>query len=150
MSETRRMSWSTGILIAFALFGAGLGVMIWIALSSPTDLVSDDYYQRGLAYEGRIQSTRRADAGEPVEIKGKAGGVTIAIPGSARTGEAQGTVTLYRPSDRTMDFTQALSLDSAGVMRIESSRLQPGLWKVQVDWMAGGVAYYEEAKLVLN
>jgi hypothetical protein len=35
-------------------------------------------------------------------------------------------------------------------MRIESPRLQPGLWTVKVDWTAGGVAYYDEVKLVLN
>jgi nitrogen fixation protein FixH len=150
MSARARMSWGTGVLIAFGLFGAGLAVMIWIALSNPTDLVSDDYYQRGLRHEGRIQSARRADAGDPVTMTGATGSVTIAIPAGARTGDVSGTVTLYRPSDRSMDFNLPLSLDSTGVMRIESTRLYPGLWTVQVEWTAYGVEYYEESKLVLN
>jgi nitrogen fixation protein FixH len=151
MSAARTLNWGTGIVIAFGIFGAGLAVMIWIALSSPTDLVADDYYQRGLEYEGRIQSIQRArSSGALMTVNGTTGGVTIMIPGIAGSGEVNGTVTLYRPSDRAMDFAAPLSLDSSGTMRIASARLQPGLWTVKVDWVAGGVEYYEEAKVVLN
>ncbi len=151
MSASRTSHWGTGIVIAFGIFGVGLAVMIWIALSSPTDLVADDYYQRGLEYEGRIQSIQRArSSGALMTVNGTTGGVTIMIPGIAGSGEVNGTVTLYRPSDRTMDFAAPLSLDSSGTMRIESPRLQPGLWTVKVEWLAGGAQYYEEAKIVLN
>lgn len=151
MSAGRTSNWGTGIVIAFGIFGVGLAVMIWIALSSPTDLVADDYYQRGLEYEGRIQSIQRAQSsGALMTVNGMTGGVTIMIPGVAGTGEVNGTVTLYRPSDRTMDFAAPLSLDSSGTMRIESARLQPGLWTVKVEWLAGEAQYYEEAKIVLN
>jgi nitrogen fixation protein FixH len=151
MNAARTLNWGTGIVIAFAIFGVGLAVMIWIALSSPTDLVADDYYQRGLEYEGRIQSIQRAQfSGAMMTVNGTTGGVTIMIPGVARSGEVNGTVTLYRPSDRAMDFAAPLSLDSSGTMRIESPRLHPGLWTVKVEWLAGGARYYEEAKVVLN
>lgn len=151
MIKAWTVNWGTGIMIAFGVFGVGLAVMIWIALSSPTDLVADDYYQRGLEYEGRIQSIQRArSTGGPMTVTGAIGRVTVTLPEAARTGGVTGTVTLYRPSDRMMDFAEPLRLDSAGVMRIESPRLQPGLWTVKVEWAAGGVAYYEEAKLVLN
>jgi nitrogen fixation protein FixH len=151
MSAARTLNWGTGIVMAFGIFGVGLGVMIWIALSSPTDLVADDYYRAGLEYEGRIESMRRArSAGPAMTVIGTTGSVTIRLPGLARTGGVTGTVTMYRPSDRALDFATPLSLDSAGTMRIESPRLQPGLWTVQVDWVAGGVEYYDEAKLVLN
>jgi len=151
MSTARTANWGAGIVIAFGIFGAGLAVMIWIALSSPTELVADDYYQRGLEYEGRIQSMQRAQsAGALMTVGGRTGGVTFTLPGIARPAEANGTVTLYRPSDRAMDFAIPLSLDTLGSMSIESARLQPGLWTVKVDWVAGGVEYYEEAKVVLN
>lgn len=171
MSAPRRVSWGTGIAIAFGVFGVGLAVMIWIALSSPTDLVADDYYQRGLEYEGRIQSIRRAQtSGAAMTVRGTANEVVVIIPGvarsgavpsgaasseggpsgNARTGEVNGTVTFYRPSDRTMDFITPLVLDSTGTMRVQSPRLQPGLWMVKASWVAGGAEYYEEAKVVLN
>lgn len=151
MSTARKLNWGTGIVIAFVVFGVGLAVMILVALSSPTDLVADDYYQRGLEYEGRIQSIRRAEsAGSPMTVTGATGRLTISLPELARTGQVRGTVTLYRPSDRAMDFAEPLNLDSAGTMRIESRRLLPGLWTVKVDWVADGTEYYEESKLVLN
>jgi len=151
MNMVQTANWGTGIVIAFGIFAAGLAAMIWIALSSPTDLVADDYYQHGLEYEGRIQSMQRAQsAGAAMTVNGRTGGVTMTLPGIARPADANGTVTLYRPSDRAMDFAVPLSLDTLGSMRIESPRLQPGLWTVKVDWIAGGVEYYEEAKVVLN
>jgi nitrogen fixation protein FixH len=151
MSTARTLNWGTGIVVAFGVFGAGLAVTIWIALSSPTDLVTDDYYQRGLEYEGRIQSIRRAQsAGAAMTVNGATGGLALTLPAIARPGEATGTVTLYRPSDRAMDFSVPLRLDSVGGMRIASPHLQPGLWTVKVEWSTGGVQYYEEAKVVLN
>jgi nitrogen fixation protein FixH len=111
----------------------------------------DDYYERGLEYETRIQSIQRArSAGTPMAVTGAIGGVTIQLPEIVRPGEIQGTVTLYRPSDRAMDFATPLRLDSAGLMRIESAQLQPGLWTVKVQWHVDGAEYYEEAKVVLN
>jgi len=151
MSMARTANWGTGIVIAFGIFGVGLAAMIWIALSTPTDLVVDDYYQRGLEYEGRIQSMQRAQSvGAAMTVNGRTGGLTITLPGIARPAEANGTVRLYRPSDRAMDFATPLSLDALGSMSIESPRLQPGLWTVKADWVAGGVEYYEEVKVVLN
>ena len=151
MSTSGRMSWGTGIVIAFGVFGFGLAAMLWIALSHPTDLVIDDYYERGLEYEPRIQSIERARlSGTAMAVTGAIGGVTIRLPEIVRPAEIQGTVTLYRPSDRAMDFAAPLRLDSTGLMRIESARLQPGLWTVKVQWLLDGAEYYEEAKIVLN
>jgi nitrogen fixation protein FixH len=151
MKTAGTLNWGTAIVIAFGVFGVGLAVMIWIALSSPTDLVADDYYQRGLEYEGRIQSMQRArSAAGPLTVTGETGAVTLTLPGAGPAGEVQGTVTLYRPSDRALDFAEPLRLDSAGAMRIESRRLQPGLWTVKVEWVAAGTEYYAETKVVLN
>ena len=110
MTKARTVNWGTGIMIAFGIFGVGLAVMIWIALSSPTDLVADDYYQRGLEYEGRIQSIQRArSTGGPMTVTGAIGRVTIALPEAARHRRGDGDGNAVPPVGPYDGFRRAAS-----------------------------------------
>lgn len=144
----KRVSWGTGLVIAFVVFILGVAAMVLTSVFNPTELVADDYYQRGLDYEGRIESAKRARAaGDACTVRGEAGTITIQMPASLR---GPGTVTLYRPSDRSLDMSVPMAFDSSGTQVIASPRLYPGLWTAQLSWTAGGVEYYDETRLVLR
>jgi nitrogen fixation protein FixH len=56
-----------------------------------------------------------------------------------------GTVTLYRPSDRTADRVVPLSLDAEGrqQIRVEGPAAH-GRWTVKLAWRAGQREFYRE------
>ena len=62
MSKRASTSWARGLVAAFGAFVAGVCAMVVMSVARNVDLVADDYYEKGLAYEERIQSLQRTEA----------------------------------------------------------------------------------------
>lgn len=144
----RRSHWGTGIALVFLLFCAGIFLLVYSAATSSVDLVADDYYERGIDYEKRIGAIERAREGGAPKVKSLGDAVEVEFRSPLKAGTV-GTIVLYRPADRRMDLSVPLSLDSLATQRITSSRLSPGLWRVQISWSSSGQEYYAETPLVL-
>ena len=56
---------------------------------------------------------------------------------------------MYRPSGAGLDQHLKLATDLKGVQNIEAQGLQPGLWRVKVEWKAGGEDYLLDQKVVV-
>ena len=62
MTTTRNL-WPLGIIATFVVFIIGTASLIVMACSQRTDLVSADYYEKELKFQGqidRVERTRRA------------------------------------------------------------------------------------------
>jgi len=151
MSKENDKHWAAGLAAAFGVFVAGLCVMVVMSVTKNIDLVADDYYEKGLRYEERIQTVQRTQAlGEQVGIRAGKDAVDLSFPRRFSPGVVKGEVRLYRPSDRRLDVAVPVRLDSTGQQRIQTGDLERGLWKVQVSWTYGGVDYYNEQPMILR
>jgi len=149
MKGTQR--WGIGLVVAFGMFITGVMVMVYTAMTRDVDLVVDDYYERGIEHEGRIQAVRRTQAlPGGIQIGIHDGAITLSMPADHARAVTSGEILLYRPSGRHLDRTLPLALDAAGVQRIPLENLAIGLWKVQVTWMAAGSAYYMESPVAVQ
>jgi hypothetical protein len=139
------------VFAVLVLFLVVLAVLVVIAMTRPTDLVSDRYYDDGLRYQDRIDQIRRARGlGEGVQILAGSAGVTITFPRAFRQGEIAGDVLFYRPSERARDFRAPVVLDTANAMTVAAARLGTGVWRVQVLWSAAGTDFYNEQPVILQ
>ena len=128
-----------------------VAILAGISLSSPTDLVTDRYYDRGIAYQDQITVLQRTAAREgKIEIAVGEAAITIAYPPRAGVIPLSGTILLYRPSDKSRDRSIPVLPDTAGLQRILSSGLERGLWVVKVSWKEEGAEYYAEQQLMLR
>ncbi|MCK5572668.1 MAG: FixH family protein [Bacteroidetes bacterium] len=151
MKNSRNSRWGIGLLSAFVLFVVGVGVMVFTAVTKRVDLVTDDYYERGLRHEAQIQTVQRTRAlAEQVSVHAEKQTLTVQFPRQFVPDVVRGEVMLYRPSDRRLDATVVLRLDSLGYQRISTERLKRGLWKVQVSWAYQDVQYYTEKPVVVR
>ena len=57
--KTSRNLWPLGIIVTFALFFAGTVGLVVMACSQKVDLVSADYYEQELKFQGRIDRVER-------------------------------------------------------------------------------------------
>lgn len=161
-----RINWGAAIAVVYITFATATVSFVVFAIGRPVDLVSADYYEQSLRHDAHRQAMTNADAlGEAVRIVAAedAPAIEIAIPTSmptppptsaptampvavanadART--VTGTVTLYRPSDRTADRVTALSLDGEGRQRIPLEGAASGRWTVKLSWRAGQQDFYRE------
>ena len=145
------MTWGTKIAIFYSFFVIVLVSLVVSSIGTGDHLVTEDYYAKELVYEAHIQALRNAQAlAEPLQITYEEGSPSILLQYPQAAQAASGKVLLYRPSDARLDREIAVAPDPANRQVIEATDLLPGLWRVQVNWEAGGKAYYAEAKIMVK
>ncbi len=153
MATERKSRWGIGIAALYIGFVLFILACVGFASLQDFDLVEDDYYARGLAYETQLDKLRRtADLsdGPAITLAGTPAAIAVTFPDTFAPDSVGGTVTLYCPANSRADRTLPLALDSDRTMRIETNDLTKGAWKVKLDWQYGGASYYTEDLLILQ
>jgi hypothetical protein len=152
MKSTRNL-WPLGIITVCGLFVAGTAGLIVMACSQKVELVSGDYYEKELKYQGqidRVERTRREASQAAVGYDAAHRQITLSLPPGQVHGNVSGDIELYRPSAAGMDCSLRLNPDDSGVQRFDATNLAPGLWKVRVSWTFEQRNYYLEQKVVVG
>jgi hypothetical protein len=152
MAPTRNL-WPLGIVLTLAGFIAGTVGLVVMACSQRIDLVSPDYYERELKYQGQIDQVARthrtaSQASVAYDAAGKC--ITVSLPTNQISLAVSGSIELYRPSAARMDHAVSLKPDANGIQRVDASALAPGLWRVRVSWTSEKQNYYLDQKVVVG
>jgi nitrogen fixation protein FixH len=151
--KPKKNLWPYGISLAFILFGLGTAGLIAMACSQKVELVSPNYYEQELKFQGQIDRlTRSGNLGPEASVTydRRKKTITISLP-SGQTGQAlTGHVQLYRPSAAGLDQELPLQLNQDGVQAVDATNMRPGLWKVRVSWTADGQEYFLDRKIVVG
>ena len=151
--KTSRTPWPLGIIITFVLFFTGTVGLVVMAFSQKVDLVSADYYEQELKFQGRIdrvERTRSAATQATVAYDTAQRCITISLPADQAQHKVWGSVELYRPSAAGMDRAVKFEPDANGVQRLNAAGMAPGLWRVRVTWTAEKQNYYLDQKVVIG
>ena len=149
----KRNLWPLGIILTLVVFFAGTVGLIVMACSQRVDLVSPDYYERELKFQGqidRVERTHRAPSQATVAYDAAGKCITVSLPTDQAGREVTGHIELYRPSAAGMDRAVDLHPDANGVQRLDAAHLAPGLWKVRVSWTVGDQDYFLDQKVVVG
>lgn len=154
-TETKptRNLWPIGVIAACALFVAGTAGLIVVACLQKVDLVSKDYYEQELRFQGqidRVERTRRTASQASVAYDEARKSITVSLPPEQAGRAVWGSVELYRPSAAGLDRAVKLEPDAKGVQRLDASGLAPGLWKVRVSWTVDHQDYYLDQRVVVG
>ena len=145
-----KIHWGVGLAVVFAVFAAGILLMVRISMNREVDLVSEDYYQQELRHQDQIDIRKRSDnLPEHPSIDVSPTTVTLKLPRAFPPDSTSGTLTFYRPSDLHKDFVVALRLDSTNAQSVQTSSLQKGLWRLKIRWLLHNQAYYHEETIVI-
>ncbi len=142
-----------GLVIVISLFIVlNIAFVVYTGTLS-IGLVSDNYYADEIAYQQQIDRIQRTNALEPsvtVEFK-PASGLEVSFPAFFESATVEGTIILFRPSDKRLDRRIPINLNREGVQFISGINLPvPGLWKIKIFWQVEGIEYYLEEELVVN
>jgi hypothetical protein len=151
MKPRVRMHWGAAIAAVYLTFAGATVSFVVFAVGRPVELVSADYYEQSLKHDTHMQALANADAlGSAVRIAAAEDAPAIDVdmpPVPAR--ELTGTITLYRPSDRTADRVMPLSLDAEGHQRVVVDGAARGRWVVKLAWHEAGQDFYREQAVLL-
>jgi len=132
-----RINWGTGIVIAFVLFISFiLYFVLQMTFSSEYDgeMVQEDYYQEEYVFQQAIDAQMNGRALEQnIEIDKAEGAFVVNFPQKFDYKNISGTIYMYRPSDKKLDFKIPIQLESSSYT-IPSEQLAKGKWEMTINW----------------
>lgn len=146
-----RINWGTGIVIAIALFMSFILYFV-IKVQSDSkydnDLVVEEYYKHDARFQEEMDRVKNAqDLAEKPIINTTEEGITIVFPNSFSPDKITGTVSLYRPSNKKLDFDTSISNPT---LLIPKSKLVGGRWDINMEWQYNGKKYLTKEILYIN
>jgi nitrogen fixation protein FixH len=146
-----KMNWGTGLAIWLALFIAFILYFV-IRISTEDkydyDLVTEEYYQKEMVFQKEFDAEENSNSLDG-KITGKkiTEGWMLTFPKNIDYPKIKGTVFLYRPSNKKLDFEIPLNL-SGNTLLIPDKRLIAGRWNTIVKWSYEGENYMYKEKIV--
>jgi len=143
-----KISWGTGIWALYGLFVSMILTLVGMSLSQKIDLVTDNYYEEELLYQGRIDKVAHSkQLAVPLKWEIVNKGVQVQYPADLK--DISGTIHFYCPSDNRKDFKVQIQTNGVNGQFISTQKAAAGRYKIQIDWQANGVAYWNEGIISL-
>jgi nitrogen fixation protein FixH len=142
-----------GIIASYVLVN---GVMFWVSLQAPADLVRADYY----AESKRVDEAQAAQAASgrtgwrvtlpPAQARPDAVTFQVLDAGGAPVAGLSGSVQAYRPSEAALDQPLALAepAGAPGTYVARFARPAPGLWELRLELTGRGQRFLDRVRVV--
>lgn len=146
-----KISWGTGIVIAIVIFMAIIIATVIFMMNQDVDLVSSDYYEKGIKYQEQIDMENRSQRlKDNVKMEWNGEMFEISFPDEFEDQAISGEILFYRPSDSKKDFRLPLNLTDRK-QYIPVQGLEKGLWRVKLNWNLNNKDYYySETSFILE
>ena len=138
------LNWGTGIVISFVLFMSFILYFVIKVQSSSkynNELVVEEYYKKDAHFETEMMQIQNAhDLAQQPQILVNAQGISVVFPKQFDPAKMNGTVSLYRPSNKKLDFEIPISTSSSTLL-IPDTSLIGGQWDITLSWEYEGKSY---------
>ena len=141
-----KINWGTGIVLAFVAFISFiLFFVVRMSMDNRADhdLVTEEYYKQELAYQDEIDAQNNARKLEKIQLKRTEEGLLVVFPETMDYKKIKGKVSLYRPSNKHLDFDLDLRLSNTSLL-IPDTRLLGGRWDLKIMWEYQGVEFLQK------
>jgi nitrogen fixation protein FixH len=146
-----KFNWGTGIILAFICF---ISFIMYFVISMnfnkkyDHDLVTENYYKIKLSYQDDINKQKNSNTlEENISYNKTPEGLLIKFPENFDFKKITGKVSLYRPSNKHLDFETPISL-SEPYLLVPDKRLLGGRWDISIDWQYLGKSYLYKKSIV--
>ena len=148
-----KINWGTGIVIAFALFMTFILYFVFKVQSDSkydNELVVEEYYKHDVHFGDEMVRIQHAhDLAQKPIITNTPEGITIVFPVVFVPKNIKGNVSLYRPSNKKLDFEVPISLSNSTLL-IPKKSLVGGRWDINMEWQYGGKSYLTKETVYIN
>lgn len=145
-----KIGWGTKVAVLYIGFVLLIGGMIAMCLNQKIDLVCEDYYQKELLFQDKIDEIKNANAlEESISHTITDTNMELIFPTIFKGENVAGKILFFRPSDASKDFTTPIHLDEREQQNIALTNLSKGMYKMQISWNANDIAYFDEKVIVI-
>ncbi len=148
-----KINWGTAIILAFGLFMTFILYFVFKVQSNSkydNELVVDEYYKHDAHFGDEMIRVQNAhDLAQKPMIVSNNNGITVNFPLVFAPKEIKGKVSLYRPSNKKLDFEVPISLSSSTLL-IPKKSLVGGRWDINMEWQYEGKSYLTKEVIYIN
>lgn len=148
-----KINWGTGIVIAFGLFMTFILFFVFKVQSDSkydNELVVEEYYKHDIHFADEMVRIQNAhDLAKKPIITATSEGITTVFPDVFVLKNIKGKVSLYRPSNKKLDFEVPISLSNATLL-IPKKSLVGGRWDINMEWQYEGKSYLTKETIYIN
>lgn len=143
------LSWGAKIAALYIGFVLLIITMVFMSMNQKIDLVSDDYYEKELAFQTKINEMNNANnLSEKITYTFASEGININFPSAFKDKQVYGEIYLFRPSDASKDYKTKIRLTNLKQV-IASENISKGMYKMQISWSAENISYFIEEVIVV-
>jgi hypothetical protein len=139
-----KLHWGHYIAIFFTCFVVFMLVLVYKTFYINTELVTEDYYNREIAYQSKInKQTHTRDYDANVDIVQSNDSVLFVFPSQFQDSLIEGSINIYRPSDLKKDLTIPISVKK-NKQFLFKNQLSKGRYIIYIDWQVDTLMFYTE------
>jgi hypothetical protein len=144
-----KLNFGHKIAIVYSIFAIGMVSMLVMSMQFDHELVTEDYYENELNYQGRIDAFHNMETAPfKVSITQNAGSIYVAFDGLSANQQAVGSLSLYKPDRSDQDEEYVLLLDENKKMEIFPKATR-GRIKVQLRFKVDNKDYFVQRDLLI-
>lgn len=146
-----KFNWGTGIFITIVIFLIGMITLVVISSMQPLNLVTPDYYPKGIDYQqqiNKIERTKQLAVGIQFTQDEKL--IYLDFPAIDSINKPAGKVLVFFPRDNNLDREYNIEVNDSLIQTIPKERMVKGRCIIKIDWSFDGVDYYQEEDMMLN
>ncbi len=131
-----KINWGTAVVLAFIAFISFIlffVVRMTMDSNSNHDLVTEGYYKEELGFQKKMDAEHNANnLSTKISIEKTDSGWEVRFPEAMEPQKIKGTVSLYRPSNKHLDFDLPINISNSNLL-IPDKRLLDGRWDITIS-----------------
>jgi hypothetical protein len=142
-----KWNWGTKIALFYITFVTFTLVMVVMAFQEDYELVTEDYYEQEIKYQGKIDSKERTKALEnKLEVNIDANELNILFP--QKDISLSANILCFRPSDESKDFSLEYK-EFTNKVSLPLNKFSKGKYLFKIDWIANNKSFYSEEIVII-
>ena len=142
-----KWNWGTKIALFYITFVIFTLIMVVMAFQEDYELVTEDYYEQEIKYQGKIDSKERTKALESeLMVTIDANELNILFP--QREVNLSASILCFRPSDESKDFKVEFK-EFTNKVSLPLNKFSKGKYLFKIDWIANSKSYYSEQIVII-
>lgn len=145
-----KFNWGTGIAIVIVVFIAAMIGIIIFSMNQRVNLVSPDYYPKGVNHEEHLQKQRNlASLSSKVTCKKENDSLYIVFPDDFKNKKVSGEIQFYFMTNFEKDIVKNIELDTDLIQVLPLNHFESGRYLLKISWVDGSKPYYQEIDINL-
>lgn len=139
------MNWGYRIVVAFGLGVAFILFLVWKAMQVDIEMVESNYYEKEMAFNGKLQATANANAlPTKVSVEKQDQQIILKIDSTTAAAITSAEIHFYNPASEKSDKKLNIAASNNGVYVFPVAQFNKGKYIAKISFTSAGKNYYAE------